>query len=715
MNLLPHYVIALLLTSVTFATMGVFVLLKNSRSLVNRTFFLHFISIATWSLFEGLGIFVPNKDLALLLWRVNHIGVIFIPIFLIHFIFSLLDINKSKKKVLFTIYSIGLIFLILDATDLFISDVVPKFSFRYFIEPGIIYPVFFFLWITAAIYGHYELYKAYSSSSGARRNQLKYHFWGLMTAYIGGTPNFLPTFYIEIYPINPFATYGIIIYAIVLTYAIAMHRLMDINIAFKNFLVYGTEVIVLSVFLFLLLGAFGFKEVLPMVLSSLGIAAGLFPLRAGIRRFIDRVIFRGKYDYQYALTNITNVVPTIIDQDKLIRYIVDGITKSMHIEKGVVLLKDERKDIYHIQYSVGLNGMSSNKTIDGKGELVMWLKGHSDVLLRYELFHLLAPDAVERLWSEITPFDSELVVPLHKGENLIGLLCLSHKGGGDVFNQDDFRILQTIANQAGVVIENIRLYNKLIHADRQTFLETLASGVSHEMRNRLVAIRTFIDLFPERVDLGHVEKDYIDFRELAVREMARLTKIIDGLLSYSRAVTIGGEIMNVNDLLEEAFLIIQPKLRDRDVHLETNLDPNVTTLTGDKGRLLQVFINIMQNGIEAMNKEGKLEVKSNDKGDSIEIDIADNGKGIPKEHLDAIFEPFFTTKHDGTGLGLSIVQRIVRDHSGTIAVSSEVGKRTTFTITFSKKGGYKPTEIAPKEGMRYWDVKKEYEEPKEKK
>lgn len=712
MNLLPHYITSLLLTSIIFFSMGTFVLWKNTKRLVNITFFLHFISVAIWSFFEALSIYVPDHNTALLLWRINHVGVIFIPIFFLHFVFSLLNIKETKRKVLFIAYILGFIFLILDATNLLIADAVPKFSFRHFQEPGIIYPIFFFLWIVAVVYGHYELFKAYSNSTGARRNELKYHFWGVLLGYVGGAPNFLPSFHIEIYPINPFGTYGIILYATILTYAIAKYRLMDINIAIRNFLSYGMEVVVLSIFLFLLLGAFGFKEILPAILSSTGIAIGLIPLRTGIRRLINKVIFRGKYDYQAKLGEITSVVPTIIDQDKLIKYIVDSITRSMHIDKGVLFLKDERKDMFLIQYYAGLNGEISVKTIDGNCRLIKWLKEHRDVILKYELYHLLPSDEVEGLWNEIKPFDSELVIPIHKGENLIGILCLSHKGGGDVFNQDDFRIFHTIANQVAVVIENIRLFNKLIHTDRQTFLETLASGVSHEMRNRLVAVRTFIDLFPERVDLNHVEKDYIEFRGLAAREMERLTKIIDGLLSYSRAITIGGEALNVNDLLEEAQLIIQPKLKEKEISIVADLDKNISSLNGDKGRLLQIFINIMQNGIEAMQRGGQLEIKSLDKGEDIELSISDNGKGIPQEHLDAIFEPFFTTKHSGTGLGLSIVQRIVRDHNGTIGVTSEVGKGTTFTITLPKKGKYKPGDITPKEGLGYWDVKKEHDPDK---
>jgi signal transduction histidine kinase len=703
------YVISSVVASIICWVLGFLVYIKNTHSITNKSFAVLLLSIGTWTLFPLAIVLTSDPQKALLYGRLVYISALFAPANFYWAISTVLEnkSNKTNKIIIRTSYIISCLFLFIAFSNLFIKGVFISQP-NSFVNPGPFYPVFVAIFGIVCILTFQRLYSAFKESTGAYKNQIKYVTASFIIAFVGGLLHVsAPYINMEIFPHD----FLIILFAFIIAYTIIRYRLMDITIAIKNLLIYIIEVVVLSIFLFFLLGLFGFEEILPMVISSLGIAAGLIPLRTLIKRFVDKIIFKGKYDYQKALADITHIVPTIIDQDKLIKYITDQVTKSMHIEKAVVFLKDDRKDAYLPQYSLGLGDQCSGKSIDGKDALINLLKEREDVVLKYELYQSLPLNEVNKLWNVLKPFDTELVVPFHKGDNIIGLLCLSYKGAGDIFNQDDFRILQTIANESAVVIENIRLYNKLIHSDRQTFLETLASGVSHEMRNRLVAIRTFIDLFPERVDLNHVEKGFIEFRELAVREMARLTKIIDGLLSYSRAVTSGGEPLNMNDLFEEALLIIHPKLKEKEIQIETVYDKNIPSITGDKGRLLQVFINIMQNGIEAMKKEGKLQIKTTDKGENIEVHIADNGKGIPKDHLDAIFEPFFTTKHTGTGLGLSIVQRIVRDHNGTITVSSELNKGTTFLITFSKKGGYKPEEIAPKTGMGYWDVKKEYEMP----
>ena len=663
------------------------------------------LSIGVWTMFPYVASRTLDDKTVLFYSRLVYIAAIFTPANFYRAMSILLENEKLKiNKVIIKISYFTSSVLCLFSFSRFFIKGINKYQPNFFVEPGILYP--FFIAFFGLICGmtFYNLYVNHKKAIGARKNQVKYVFVAFTVAFIGGVLHvFAPYVNMELIPHDAF----IISFAAIITYVVIRYRLLDMTIAIRNTIVYAGEVCVLSVFLFFLFGFFGFKELLPLVLSSLGIAIGILPLRILIKNFVDNVIFKGKYNYQKALIDITNVVPTIIDQQKLLAYIADSVTKCMHIEKAVVFVKEERRDAYEASYAIGLNGQSRGKVIESKNNLIVFLRNYEDILMKYELSQSLSYEEVCELWEPLKTFEVELVVPFHKGESLIGFMCLSNKGGGDVFNKNDFQILQTISNQAAVVVENIRLYNKLIHSDRQTFLETLASGVSHEMRNRLVAIRTFIDLFPERVKTENVDKDYVEFRNLAEREMGRLTKIIDGLLSYSRAVVTGGEPLNINGVLEEALLIIQPKFREKEIVVKTGFSPDVGFITGDKGRLLQVFINIIQNGVDAMNKGGTIEIATVSKEDAVEIKISDNGKGIPKEHLDAIFEPFFTTKHNGTGLGLSIVQRIIKDHGGVINVTSIPNEGTTFIISIPKQCAYSPVEVGAKEDLKYWNVKRE--------
>ncbi len=182
--MLRHYFLALIVTAATHLVLSVFVYLRGPKRLTNVTYALYSLAIAWWSFFEAYSITTPNQATALLLWRVNHVGVIFIPIFFVHFVTSLLESHEQQKRRLLirVSYLVGVCLLALNATAWLIGGVVPKFSFLYFISPGFFYPFFFAGWVGWAVYGLIVLFRVYARSTGVRRNQLRYFCWSMLIA-----------------------------------------------------------------------------------------------------------------------------------------------------------------------------------------------------------------------------------------------------------------------------------------------------------------------------------------------------------------------------------------------------------------------------------------------------------------------------------------------------------------------------------------------------
>ncbi|UCD35862.1 MAG: hypothetical protein JSU90_03250, partial [Nitrospiraceae bacterium] len=241
MDKLAHYFVSLTVTGITHFLLAIFVYTRNRAAKLNQIYALYSLSIAVWSIFEALAITRYDRSLALLLWRINHVGVIFLTVTFVHFVFEFLNIEGRKKKLIPYFYAVAVLFTICNATPLFIRDVVPKFSFRFFIEPGPLYYVFFPLWVLLAVLGLYELHRALTGSrlTHYRKNQMKYFYGSMLVAYMGGMPNFLPTFGIEIPFIMPFATYAVAGYAFITAYAITRYHLMDINVVFRRTMVYS--------------------------------------------------------------------------------------------------------------------------------------------------------------------------------------------------------------------------------------------------------------------------------------------------------------------------------------------------------------------------------------------------------------------------------------------------------------------------------------------
>jgi len=229
------FAISGILIAVSCFLLSLLVFKSNPKKRINQISALSGLCVAIW----GVGIYVIaqtiDKNSAFLYWRLAHIGVIFIPVFFVHFVYKLLGINN--KKVLRIIYALGLLFLIANITSSwFISDMRWVFgSFYYDSPPGIIYPFFIFFFVALAVYGNYELIKAYFKETSTKRYQIKYYLIGSLIAYVGGSTAFLPVFGIDIYPALSIA---IVFYPLMTTYAIIRYQLMDIRIIVRKSTIY---------------------------------------------------------------------------------------------------------------------------------------------------------------------------------------------------------------------------------------------------------------------------------------------------------------------------------------------------------------------------------------------------------------------------------------------------------------------------------------------
>jgi signal transduction histidine kinase len=220
---------------------------------------------------------------------------------------------------------------------------------------------------------------------------------------------------------------------------------------------------------------------------------------------------------------------------------------------------------------------------------------------------------------------------------------------------------------------------QLIQSEKMASLGQLAAGVAHELNNPLGTITLFGRMLQKELT-SHTdwEKDI----NLIVQEADRAAKIVKDLLSFSRETKLKPGLVNINTLVEEALSLVIKRSLFRNIDVKQELDSELPTTFADPDLLKQVFLNIILNGVQAMDGQGVLTIRSRVQNGSKEmnIQIQDTGRGIKKEHLPRLFDPFFTTKEKGTGLGLAIVYGIVSKHKGTIQVKSEWGKGTTFDI-----------------------------------
>jgi len=228
-----------------------------------------------------------------------------------------------------------------------------------------------------------------------------------------------------------------------------------------------------------------------------------------------------------------------------------------------------------------------------------------------------------------------------------------------------------------------------IQSAKMAALGKMAAGIAHEINNPLAVIGEkagwMKDLLKMK-DLGQSE-NFQEFADAVTKieyHINRAKTVTHRLLGFARRMEPVSEKVSINRVLDETINFLENEARYRNIDIQTDYNPDLPAITSDSTQLQQVFLNIFNNAIDAIGKDGEILIHTSliTKTNAVAIEISDNGPGIPKEVLNKIFDPFFTTKEvgKGTGLGLSISYSIVEKLGGRMMVASQEGEGTTFTI-----------------------------------
>jgi PAS domain S-box-containing protein len=226
--------------------------------------------------------------------------------------------------------------------------------------------------------------------------------------------------------------------------------------------------------------------------------------------------------------------------------------------------------------------------------------------------------------------------------------------------------------------ERKKMEEELLRHDRLVMLGKMASHMSHEIKNPLMIIGGFArqirDNLEAKPDKNREKLDII------VGEVERLENFLVEVGTYTKFSEPKKEPGDLNDLIQEICRLLEPSLREHNITLEMNLEPGLPPVPFDAAHIRQVLLNLIKNGIEAMEAGGTLKVTTGRYPERVYARIADTGPGIPPEVMDKLFQPFMSTKPKGSGLGLAISKKIMEAHDGEIKVESEPGRGAQVTI-----------------------------------
>ena len=221
-----------------------------------------------------------------------------------------------------------------------------------------------------------------------------------------------------------------------------------------------------------------------------------------------------------------------------------------------------------------------------------------------------------------------------------------------------------------------------IESERFSALTLLAAGVAHEIGNPLNSLDIHLQLMQRRIRKlpARSRAELEECVAVTRQEVSRLDHIITQFLRAIRPQSLSPAPGSLNAVVGESLSFLESEIRDRDILVETELDPALPMLAFDHDQIKQALYNVIRNAIQAMKSGGFLRVRTFADESHVSVAFSDTGGGIPPENIPRIFEPYFTTKDTGSGLGLLIVRRIVRAHGGELALESAPGKGLTLTI-----------------------------------
>lgn len=255
------------------------------------------------------------------------------------------------------------------------------------------------------------------------------------------------------------------------------------------------------------------------------------------------------------------------------------------------------------------------------------------------------------------------------------------------FLKEEASLLEAVAKELSVIIqrreaqeEKSALQNQLLHADRLVTVGQLSAGMAHEINEPLGAILGFAQLIQKTPDLpGQVVSDL----DKIVKSAIHARDIIRKLMLFSRQMPPQKRPTDLNEQVTACLGLLEPRIRKGGVRLVTELDPAIPPIVADPAQIHQILVNLVVNAVQAMTPGGTLTIRTRHDREQIALIVEDTGCGMTPETKDKIFVPFFTTKEigEGTGLGLPVVLGIVTAHGGDIAVESEPGRGSRFTVT----------------------------------
>ena len=659
---------------------GGLVLRHGVRDRVHRAFGFMTLNAICWNL--GIFSLYYFQDPVEAEWwsRIFRTGIIFAAPSTYHLTVLFLGpvFRRGDRKLVAAGYLFASLLAIANLKGLLVSNLVPHL-WGWYIVPTRLYVLVTGLVVTFLPLAFWRTWTTYRHPPSPR-HRMQAKFWlfaAVVQMPLAGT-NILQVYGINIYPLG---NLGNVVFIGIVAYAMVRHRLMDVDYVVRMGVSFGLACAVVlvpgGIALDALAKFLGAEE--SLILSAMSVVLALVAvilvptLQRALETRVESAFFPHLYDYRQRLRRLAAGLVHVVDQRTLVQRLGTELGDILDLAAVEVYVRDERSRVF-VQAFPEVE--DPTPLDDG---LVRYLEQSVEPMLASEVMEV-DPEAGARVrvrgW--------EVTIPLRINDRLLGVVALGQNRDFRIFSAEDLQILGNVASGASVAFENANLSRQLRHsevvlerANRLSSLGMLAAGIAHEIRNPLVAVKTFLDLLPNRLE----DKEFLTrFRDLSLSELRRVTDLIADLLTLGKSTSTERRVVELFATVEPVVRLMESTARKRQVTLDVRAESHLPSVLADPDQLKQIVLNLLLNAIEVSPLDGVVTLALARTSTGICLEVRDQGPGIPPEQREDIFAPFFTTKESGTGLGLALVHQMVVEHGGDISVDSTVGRGSTFRV-----------------------------------
>lgn len=428
------------------------------------------------------------------------------------------------------------------------------------------------------------------------------------------------------------------------------------------------------------------------------------PLKRLVERWVHRLLFRETFELEVQLTRLRRELTNVLTLGELVDRILSRLQASRRVTHASVFLLEPQGRHYFTTRSIGhvdhaeLGVVKHRAFLDAlRSELAL-----SREQLDRDLEDTRSAGPADAQSSRLQDVRATMrgLTTSHSfafvaGERLVGFLNVHDDRTTEAFSSHELGLISALTAQAAAVIENSEIVERLKERDRLSYIGEMATGMAHEIRNPLGAIKGAGQLLdPELMDAEQRE-----FVEVIVDEANRLNDVLAQFLDYARPYRGRLEPLAINRVVERVATLTRAQPWEVKIEVLLNLTEGLPNVMGDGAQLQQVCLNLARNACQSMEASGPgtltlatrlvrvgIPGRPGKHTTRIEVRIADTGPGIPQEIMASLFIPFFTTKGTGTGLGLAISQRLVQHHGGELRLESVEGEGAVARFTLDPVG-----------------------------